>query len=123
MNAAVATYSGDLLDSAEDVEDEVDENNNGFLINLKPVFEACDYNGDGYVKVQDLIDLGQQYTNTTKDDVSFNFLDPPTLGAMSHVICHWCVSWSVSLKFSANSANDLYIFCTKLNTLLIIRSV
>ena len=55
MTAAVTTFTDDLL--------EVEENNNVFLYNyLKPVFEACDHNGDGYVKIQDLIELGQQYT-------------------------------------------------------------
>ncbi|XP_057311501.1 rab11 family-interacting protein 4-like [Hydractinia symbiolongicarpus] len=36
--------------------------NNDLLLHLKPVFDTCDYNGDGYVKIQDLIDLGQQHT-------------------------------------------------------------
>lgn len=65
MTTAVANFDGDLLDVEEN-------NNNVFLLNLKPVFEACDHNGDGYVKVQDLIDLGQKYSavNGAKEDVS-----------------------------------------------------
>lgn len=30
---------------------------------LKAVFEACDQNGDGFVKTQDLLRLGQEHSN------------------------------------------------------------
>jgi len=33
-------------------------------LTLKPVFDSCDQNGDGFVKIQDLISLGQQSTVT-----------------------------------------------------------
>jgi len=32
------------------------------LDHLKAVFEACDQNGDGFVKTQDLLRLGQEHT-------------------------------------------------------------
>ena len=28
---------------------------------LKPVFDSCDTNGDGYVKIEDLLQLGKQH--------------------------------------------------------------
>ena len=31
------------------------------LSHLKAVFEACDQNGDGFVKTQDLLSLGQEH--------------------------------------------------------------
>ena len=33
------------------------------LGHLKAVFEACDQNGDGFVKTQDLLRLGQEHTS------------------------------------------------------------
>lgn len=39
-----------------------EKNNNAFAMHLKPVFDACDYSGDGFVKIQDLIDLGKQHS-------------------------------------------------------------
>ncbi|XP_066910168.1 rab11 family-interacting protein 3-like isoform X2 [Clytia hemisphaerica] len=39
-----------------------DENENNFALHLKPVFDACDYNGDGFVKIHDLIELGKQHS-------------------------------------------------------------
>ena len=35
----------------------------GFTV-LKPVFDACDFNKDGYVKIHDLVKLGQQHTGS-----------------------------------------------------------
>ena len=32
------------------------------LEHLKAVFEACDQNGDGFVKTQDLLRLGQEHS-------------------------------------------------------------
>jgi len=40
----------------------INEQENEFAMHLKPVFDACDYSGDGYVKIQDLIDLGKQHS-------------------------------------------------------------
>lgn len=40
----------------------VNELDNEFAMHLKPVFDACDYSGDGYVKVQDLIELGKKHS-------------------------------------------------------------
>ena len=47
-----------------------DGGSNEFALHLKPVFDACDYNGDGFVKVQDLIDLGKQHSVGNGGDVS-----------------------------------------------------
>lgn len=33
------------------------------LDHLKAVFEACDQNGDGFVKTQDLLRLGQEHSS------------------------------------------------------------
>ena len=33
------------------------------LSHLKAVFEACDQNGDGFVKTQDLLSLGQEHAS------------------------------------------------------------
>lgn len=33
------------------------------LVHLKAVFEACDQNGDGFVKTQDLLRLGQEHSS------------------------------------------------------------
>lgn len=33
------------------------------LGHLKAVFEACDQNGDGFVKTQDLLRLGQEHSS------------------------------------------------------------
>lgn len=33
------------------------------LVYLKAVFEACDQNGDGFVKTQDLLRLGQEHSS------------------------------------------------------------
>lgn len=32
------------------------------VLHLKPVFDACDQNGDGFVKTQDLLLLSQEHT-------------------------------------------------------------
>lgn len=40
---------------------------------LKAVFEACDQNGDGFVKTQDLLRLGQEHSNGGFE-VQFPFL-------------------------------------------------
>ena len=37
------------------------------------MFDACDYNGDGFVKVQDLIELGKQHSVGNSGDVSTLF--------------------------------------------------
>lgn len=40
--------------------------------NLKPFFDACDENGDGFVKTQDLVKhsgLGSQHTNEVKNQL------------------------------------------------------
>lgn len=34
---------------------------------LKPVFDACDQNGDGYVKSKDLLRLVQQHTDIASE--------------------------------------------------------
>lgn len=55
-----------LLPSNDDgtvvCENGMESNNNDFALHLKPVFDACDWGGDGFVLVQDLIDLGKQYS-------------------------------------------------------------
>ena len=43
---------------------------NEFALHIKPVFDACDFNGDGFVKIQDLIDLGKQHSVGNSGDVS-----------------------------------------------------
>ena len=34
---------------------------------LKPVFDACDQNGDGFVKTKDLLQLVQQHTDIASE--------------------------------------------------------
>lgn len=34
-----------------------------FIEQLKQVFEACDQNGDGFVKTQDLLRLGEEHSS------------------------------------------------------------
>lgn len=43
------------------------------LVHLKAVFEACDQNGDGFVKTQDLLRLGQEHSSVGFE-VSLRFL-------------------------------------------------
>ena len=51
-------------------EEALHENENNFALHLKPVFDACDYNGDGFVKIQDLIELGKQHSVGNSGEVS-----------------------------------------------------
>ncbi|XP_065659277.1 rab11 family-interacting protein 3 isoform X3 [Hydra vulgaris] len=39
----------------------IEQNNNSGLMLLKPIFDACDINNDGFVKVEDLVKLGQKH--------------------------------------------------------------
>ncbi len=34
---------------------------------LKPVFDSCDFNGDGFVKIQDLMALGKKHAFENMD--------------------------------------------------------
>ena len=70
------SFSHEELDHNQnhDVDNHFVNGNNEFALHLKPVFDACDYNGDGFVKVQDLIDLGKQHSVGNSGDVSIYFL-------------------------------------------------
>ena len=42
---------------------------------LQPVFDSCDFNGDGFVKIEDLLQLGKQHAFENIDvrtTVTFN---------------------------------------------------
>ncbi|XP_028415861.1 rab11 family-interacting protein 3-like [Dendronephthya gigantea] len=57
---------------------------------LKPVFDACDQNGDGFVKTKDLLRLIQQHTDIASEDIAsmIGFLDPNENGSIS--FDHFC---------------------------------
>lgn len=62
LRSGVVQLSGMLEVNMEDV-----------LVHLKAVFEACDQNGDGFVKTQDLLRLGQEHSSVGFE-VSLRFL-------------------------------------------------
>ena len=41
-----------------------------YITQLKQVFEACDQNGEGFVKTQDLLRLGEEHSNDDGFQVS-----------------------------------------------------
>lgn len=55
------------------------------LGHLKAVFEACDQNGDGFVKTQDLLRLGQEHTSEGFEEMKILIekLDPEGFGQIS----------------------------------------
>ncbi|RMX55864.1 hypothetical protein pdam_00006229 [Pocillopora damicornis] len=55
------------------------------LSHLKAVFEACDQNGDGFVKTQDLLSLGQEHASVGFEEIKILIekLDPEGFGQIS----------------------------------------
>eukprot|EP00795_Rhopilema_esculentum_P009712 gene9712-18188_t len=45
---------------------------------LQPVFDSCDFNGDGFVKIEDLLQLGKQHAFENIDELEplLKQLDP-----------------------------------------------
>lgn len=42
-----------------------------YIEQLKQVFEACDQNGDGFVKTQDLLRLGEEHSSEDGFQVNY----------------------------------------------------
>ncbi|PFX17972.1 rab11 family-interacting protein 4-like isoform X1 [Stylophora pistillata] len=63
----------------------VEVNAEDVLSHLKAVFEACDQNGDGFVKTQDLLSLGQEHASVGFEEIKMLIekLDPEGFGQIS----------------------------------------
>lgn len=84
------------------------------LVHLKAVFEACDQNGDGFVKTQDLLRLGQEHSSVGFEEMKtlIEKLDPEENGRISFDgFCKGIhdflgVNGDIILNGSGNEAHD-----------------
>ncbi|XP_018430105.1 PREDICTED: rab11 family-interacting protein 4-like, partial [Nanorana parkeri] len=60
-----------------------------FVQRLRHVFDVCDEDADGFIKVDDFIDLGQQFIQGEEVEKVVRYLDPNELGRINFKdFCH-----------------------------------
>ncbi|XP_075705521.1 rab11 family-interacting protein 4-like [Rhinoderma darwinii] len=55
----------------------------GHVHKLREVFDVCDEDADGFIRVEDFIDLGQQFTHGEEVEKLAKYLDPNDLGRIN----------------------------------------
>ncbi|XP_042198347.1 rab11 family-interacting protein 4A [Callorhinchus milii] len=72
-----------------DISETEDENLANFLRKLKEVFDMCDEDADGYIRVEHFLGLGQQFGAGDELQKLTKYLDPKNLGKISfRNFCH-----------------------------------